>query len=195
MSLKLDPSDLIDALNFVERVTGRDVVESLNRAGLHTIIGSRSYPGAMQLTPKASVEKINAVSDRQLAGFVIKRAKRKGKWPMTKEQVNTEVKRERKRRRSAVGYAAYAGWNNAAKGMGGKGIKRGVHAGFHRSEARFGYGTAAKVGQLEAEIVNTAPAAERIGGEALQQGMNNAAKDLVDYGTRKLQKTFDKVKP
>jgi hypothetical protein len=195
MSLELNPSNLLNACEFVLRATGRSIPESLNRAGLHAIIGSKGYPGAMQLTPKATVAQINQIPDSAIRAFVIKKAKRRGKWPMTRARVDEEVRRERKRRRSSVGYHAYAGWNQAAQALGGRGLRRGLNSMFPRSQAAKGYGSKATQGNLLAIISNRAPAIERIGVHALQTGLDNAGKDLVDYGTKKLQETFNLVKP
>lgn len=193
--LSLDTSSLESALVFVEMATGRSMAESMNRAGLHAIIGSGTGPGAMQLTPKASRSAIAAVPDKQIAGFVIKKAKRLGQWPLSSVEIARRVKKERQRRASSSGYAAYAGWNNAAKAMGGRGIRKGVTEAFARSEAARGGGSKASPGDLTASIRNTAPAAEKIGFAALQEGLDNAARDLIEYGTRKMQGNFNKVKP
>lgn len=184
-----------EALRFVETTTGRSMADSLNRAALHVVIGSGAGPGAMQLTPKASKGAISAVTARQLAGYVITKAKQTGKWPLTREEIKERVKRERKRRQAAAGYTAFAGWNKAAQKLGGKGLRRGIQPGFARSEAARGDATKATAINLVAEIVNTAPMAERIGGAALQDAINNAAQDLVDYGTRKLAQNMKKVQP
>lgn len=192
--MELDVSNFVEALNYVEKHTGRAVEESLNRAGLHAIIGSGSGPGAMQLTPKAARDKIKAIPDRALIGFVIRRAKRNGKWPLTTKEISQQVRSERRRRLAAVGYTAYAGWNNAAKAMGGRGIRKGVNKNFPKSKAAKGYGKKASKSTLEAVIANTAPMAEKIGLPALQKGLDNAAKDLVEYAEKKIQKALDRVK-
>lgn len=192
--LVLNSTEFIDAIAFVEQACGRSAIDSLNRASLHVIIGSGSYPGAMQLTPKADRAKIDAVSDQQIRGYVVAKAKRTGHWPMTRLAIEVATRKERRRRRSAIGYAAFAGWSKAAKALGGAGV-RGVKDGFALSEAAHGSGRKATVIFPESIGINTAPAAERIGFEALQQGMDNAAKDLVDYGSMRLQKIYDKVKP
>lgn len=195
MSLQLDYDDFVDALQFVEQVTGRSCMESLNRAGLHVIIGTGKRPGAMQLTPKATRASINSVSDGQIRGYVVRRLKSTGQWPQTSARINQLARRERKRRNSAVGYTAYAGWNNAAKQMGGRGAGKGINSNFKRSGAASGGATRATVVNLTATILNTAAYAERIGYPALQGGIDNAAEDLVDYGTKKIQKGFNKVNP
>lgn len=190
--LSLDYTGLVEALHFVEAAAGRSCAESLNRAGKHTIIGSGTGKGAMQLTPKATAAAINAVPEARIRAFVVQRLKRTGNWPKTRAEIDALTKKERARRQRAKGYAAYAGWSKAAKAMGGRGVK-GVTSAFSRSLARHGRGRKATPKNLVAEIVNTAPAAPRIGFNALQQGINNAAADLIVYGTKKLQRDFKKV--
>lgn len=171
--------------------------ESLNRAGLHSIIGSKAYPGAMQLTKKATRASIQRNSDA-IYGFVVNRAKANGKWPLASNEIKKQVKAEKARRIRAIGFAAFAGYNNAAKAMGGRGVKKGVHKGFARSTAAKAKGIKATPVRLRAEFNNTALNIEspHVGGQAaLQLGLDNAAKDLVDYGTKKMQVGFNKVKP
>lgn len=191
--LSLDTSNFVNAVLEVERVTGRSCAESINRAGLTAIIGAKGRKGAMQLTPKASKSKIDSVTDRQLRGAVLSRAKKKGE-KLTSQEIDKRVKRERASRRRAAGYTAFAGWNNAAKAFGGKGLNGVDDKRFGKSEARHGVGSKASASNLVAEMVNTAPMAETIGFDALQQGLDNAAEDLEEYATRKMQETFDKAK-
>lgn len=195
MSWELDTSNLEHALLYVERATGRAMDVSMKRAGLHTIIGSGSYPGAMQLTPKATRGDIDSVSNRQLEAFEVRKAKARGDWPISHFAIQKRAQIERQRRQRSVGYAAYAGWNNAAKAMGGKGIKpSAITDQFSKSEAAAGRGTIS-FGRNDILIVltNTAPAIERIGVEALQEAIDNAAHDLTDYADRKLGKIFNEV--
>ena len=196
MSQSIDCSGLADALEFVERTTGRSMAESLNRAGLHAIIGSGSRPGAMQLTPKAQSSSISAVTDAQIAAFIAARARRingsvKAAYPNA-AAFKDGIRKERARRMRARGYTAYAGWSKAAKEMGGTGA-RGVTADFAESDAAAGYGSKATATFLEAVIANTTPMGEAIGFDALQEGVDNAAADLVDYGNRKLEEAFRAV--
>jgi hypothetical protein len=194
MSLSCDPDNLVSALLFVEKVANRSVVESMNRAGLHTIIGSKGRKGAMQLTPQASRSAIQSIPLRVIQGFIIRRAKKNGTWPLPQHEVKRQAMAEKRRRLSAVGYHAFPGWNNASVAMGGRGLKK-VNRHFNQSDARFGKGQKATVFSKLASISNTTPAIERIGFPALQQGLDNAADDLVDYGTKKLQQQLNKVKP
>jgi hypothetical protein len=187
VSFTIDTSAFSNAIEFVQRATGRVASESLNRGARTVVIGAKGVKGAMQLTPKASKARIQAVSDRQLRGYVIRKAGRR----MTRQEIDEAVKKERKRRKAAAGYTAFAGWSNAAKAFGGKGV-RGVTSSTKKL-ARYGTGTKATPAKLIAELLNTAPAAEDIGTEALQTAVNNAAADLVAYGTRKLQEAADRA--
>lgn len=185
------------ALEFVERTTGRTAKESINRAGLHVIIGGKGFKGAMQLTPKAARSKIKAVSHKEIAGYVAAKLRSKGlvggsgrQW--SSKQFANAMRFERKRRLRAVGYTAFAGWNNAARAFGGRGLKGVTASG--KKLARFGYGKkAATTINPEAILTNTAPMAERIGLIPLQMAITNVARDLVEYATRKLQKNFNEV--
>jgi len=190
---KVDLSEFNRALKFVEKATGKDSLTLLNRAALHAIIGGKGVKGAMQRTPKADRAKINAVNDKVLAGAVAKRLKAKGIKVATADEFRARVKKERRRRIRSTGYTAFAGWSNAAKAFGGKGV-RGVQGGFRtKAVARHGWGRKAKPVSLTAIIANTAPAAEKIGEQALQDAINDVARDLVEYGTRKIQQTLAKA--
>lgn len=188
---QLDISSFQSALQFVERATGRPMAVSLNRGAKTAIIGAKGKQGAMQLTPKADKSAIRSISDRLLAGFVIRKMRAAGE-KLTAQGIAEAVKKERTRRLRASGYTAYVGYSNAAKAFGGTGIK-GVGPS-EKKLAKHGYGIKANPTDLAAEFGNTAPAAELIGYEALQQGIDNAAQDLVDYGVKKLQdEVFNKV--
>lgn len=189
--MQIDIRDLQEALRFCEEATGRPMAVSLNRAGRTVVIGAKGVKGAMQLTPKADKAKIQNLSDRILGGYVAKKLRAAG-VKITAALMAEGVRKERARRLSAVGYTAFAGWSNAAKAFGGTGV-RGV-TGSQKKLARFGYGSKATPQDLVAELVNTAPAAEEIGFDALQEAVGNAADDLVTYGVNKLQKeVFDRV--
>lgn len=190
--LTLDTRRFTSALLFVEQATGRTIADSLNRAALHVIIGSGSGPGAMQLTPKATPDRIKQVSREVIRGFVIKKLKRTGRWPQANSTISGLVQKEIQRRLRACGYAAYAGYSNAAKAMGGRGVK-GVTGDFARSEASHGVGRKASKNFLEVMFTNTAPAIERIGVPALQVALDNAARDLEIYAQRKFDEIFRKL--
>lgn len=186
MSLSVNTNDIARAAIAIEAETGRSCADSLNRAAKHIVIGSKSHPGAMQLTPKASKADISRVTDKQIAGKVVPMMRKSGRWPATTAQIARAVKRERARRNSSIKYLAFAGWNNAAKAVGGKGINKGITSAFSSSQAAKGRGTKATVSRLFAEVINTAPASERIGFAALEAAVSNAAKDLEDYLAKKL---------
>lgn len=192
MGLTLDTRRLTEALLFVESVSGRSCADSLNRAGKHAIIGSGSGKGAMQLTPKADKAKIRGLDRKLVRGFVVQRLKASHRWPLPSATVNQLVEKEIKRRLRGVGYAAYAGYSNAAKAFGARGLK-GVNENFSKSEAKNSYGKKATRSKLRAEFTNTTPAIEKIGGPALQEGVDNAAHDLEIYGQKKWSELFRRL--
>lgn len=189
-AFQFDDKEFAKAVEFVEKATGRTARETINRAGLHVIIGGKGFQGAMQLTPKASKSAIRAIDKEAVRGYLAK--KLGGFKGMTKGQIAALVVQEIKRRVRAIGYTAFVGWSNAAKAFGGRGLK-GV-TGSAKKLARFGLGRkATSTTNPEAVLVNTAPMAEKIGLTPLQKAITNVARDLVEYGTRRLAKTFKAV--
>ena len=186
---QLDTSEFSKAMQFVVEVTKKDSAEVLNRAALHAVIGGKGVRGAMQRTPVADKAKIRSLTPSELSASVARRNQGKKLAP---GEFALLVKRERARRVRASGYTAFAGWSKAAQAFGGRGVK-GVQSGFNKSKARFGYGSKAVPSDLVAEIANTAPAAEKIGLTPLQSAINEVARDMVEYATRKMQQSFNKV--
>jgi hypothetical protein len=196
--ITLDTSGLQSALRFVEATSKRPMADSLNRAALHAIIGSGTGAGAMQLTPKANKSSIKGVTDAMIRGLIVKRLRAKNKLKrVTSQQLDEWVAVEKARRIRAAGYTAFIGWTPAAKALGGtgargKGKTKEDPEQFNKSEAIYGRATKASPENLFAEIVNTAPMAEEIGGNALQKAIDNAADDLIVYGQRKFEEQAKK---
>lgn len=188
----IDTRDFMEAFDFVISTVPKDVPKYLNKKALMVIIGGKGVKGAIQRTPRASEAAIKAVPVREVAGTVIKRAKRKGEWPLTGAEIKLRVKREYARRASSIAYTAGPGWNNAAVALGGRGVNK--QAGFGKSEASHGLGKLATVQNPIAEIVNTAPASELIGTQPLNDALRDVARDMVEYGAVELlKKTLDAV--
>lgn len=187
----LDLREFQAAIREVMTSSRKTESEILNRAGLVAIIGGKGVRGAIHRMPRADRGKINSLTVKQLAGAVIKQAKAKGKWPMTRQEFRKAITAERGRRRRAIGYTAGPGWSNAAIAFGGRGVK-GKQAGFAQSKASKGYGDKATPQNLMAELVNTAPAADLIGRQALQEALNDTARDMVRHARERLQRTFDR---
>jgi hypothetical protein len=152
----------------------------------------------MQLTPKANKSAIKGVTDAMIRGLIVKHLRAKNKLKrVTSQQLDEWVAVEKARRIRAAGYTAFIGWTPAAKALGGtgargKGKTKEDPEQFNKSEAIHGRATKASPENLFAEIVNTAPMAEEIGGNALQKAIDNAADDLIVYGQRKFEEQAKK---
>ena len=194
---QLDTREFSKAFDQIVKTHKKDVPKYLNKKALSVLIGSGGHPGAVQLTPEADKSKMAAVTDKQLAGRIIKRAKAKGKWPMTAVEIKAAIIKERKRMVASSAYTRGPGWLKAAVAMGGTGRKGGKknqpQPGFSKSKAAKGFGKKATAGKLAALLVNAAPAAAQIGREALQRAVDGQTADMRAFGARDLlSKTFRK---
>jgi hypothetical protein len=182
-----DLREFQQAIREVQKATPKTCAEIINRGGLTAIIGGKGVKGAIQRTPRADRGKINSLTPAQLAGAV---KRKNGGKKMTRAEWDSAIKAEKARRRRSIAYTAGPGWHNAAVAFGGKGVRR--QPGFPESEAAKGNGSKATAERLIAELENTAPAASAIGKKALQDALNDTARDMKTYAANKLQKTFDK---
>lgn len=181
---QLDLREFSEALRFVEEVTQKEAPVLLNKAALNVVIGGAGYMGAVQLTPKADAGRIRASLPLDVAVRIVrKRAALAGRFLSRAAAVKAARALIRERQRAA-GYTRGPGWSKAARAFGGRGVRTTER--FEVSMARFGMGKKASAQDLVAELLNTAPAAEKIGFQALQQAVNNVVRDLVAYGERKL---------
>lgn len=194
MSFQLDTNEFARAVGFVVQASGKDCAEVLNKAGLTALIGGKGVKGAVQRTPKADKGRIEAdmIRDKQAIRIVMSRAKKHGER-LTRREISKRVRALIRGRKSGSGYTKGPGWNNAILAMGGRGVR--INKRFANSEARHGTGEKATPTNLIARIISTAPASEKIGFRPLQDALNDTARDMIEYGERKIQQTFNKVKP
>ncbi len=193
--ITLDEREFAKAFREVLATHKKDAPTFLNKKALSVMIGSKGHPGAVKLTPEASKEKIDAVPRKLIAGFVIKRAKKAGNWPLSGPEIDALIDKERKRRKSAIAYTRGAGWLKAAQALGGRGVSGAgkIHPEFSKSKAAKGYARRASESTLEVVIANAAPAAEKIGGPALQEAVDEQAADMRAYAAQEhFGKTFAK---
>jgi len=183
MSFEIDTRDFEKAINKVIDVTGKDSAEILNRAGRALILGGRGFQGLIKLFPRADRAKIRAIPLPVLAAIVHRKH-----GQLTRAEFIRAMKREKARRLAAVGYHAGPGWHEAARAFGGRGVR--TQGGYRRSLAARGSGSRAQARRLVAEVINTAPAAAKIGGEAMRAALGNVTRDLIRYATWKLNQRF-----
>lgn len=158
----------------VLKLSGKTESDTLNRAARNAIIGPQ---GAIKKTPRASLAKIKATE-----AFNTRRMAERG---MTAEQ----IKRALAQKRSARGYTAGPGWHKAARAFGGRGVK--TQGRYSKSRAAKSTSKKSTIARLVALLENSAPAAHKIGKQALQNGLNAAARDMVTYWNNRIQKNFE----
>lgn len=183
----LDLTRFRQAVHYVFENTHRALSDIINRAALVSIIGGKGVQGAMQRTPQAAREKILAVPIKEVAGRLHNKF---GGQKFRRDVFNDMIKKEYKRRVAASGYTARVGWNKAAIDLGGHGIGKEASG---KGYATLGYGKLATAGNLEAVAVNTAPAASIIGAKPLQQAIDDAARDMVEFWGGKAEEVFRSV--
>lgn len=186
--ITIDTRDFESALRNVVRVVEKDVVpDIINKNALKVVIGAKGVRGVMKRTPRASREAIKSVPISDIARIVMARARKRGE-KLTARERDKRIRAEYNRRIRSIGYTAGPGWDKAARALGGRGVRR--QKGFEMSEAAKGRGKKARASYDFAEIVNTAPAAEEIGIEPLQEAIRDVARDMQAYADRKLVETL-----
>ena len=114
-----------------------------------------------------------------------------GKRGLSQGEMSREAQKFIKRRKSGVGFTAFAGWQKALMAVGGRGFgSKAMQSGFEQSSAREGYGEKATPEQMIAKMVNTASAIEIYGREPLQSAINNKTTSMLKHLDEKLAKRF-----
>lgn len=177
--ISLDLKEFQSACDFVLKHSRKTEAEVLNRGALVALIGGKGVQGAVKLTPKADLGKITRAKPAIIAHYM--------GMGLTRQEAQARYQA----RRRAKGYTAGPGWDVTIRKLGGRGVKK--QSGFPRSNAAKARATRASAVRLVANLENSAPAAFKIGQQALQQGFDGAARDMRAYWTRRIQKTFNRV--
>ncbi len=187
----LDMTRFEAAVHYVYEHTRHTLPEIVNRGALVSVIGGKGVQGAMQRTKKALRSAILSAPVKQVAGKVMKKY---AGQRLTRDQIKQLVRKEYARRLAAIGYTANVGWNNAAVQLGGRGIKGSRARG--KGYAEFGFGAPADTSQwpsVIAQVANAAPAAAFIGEQPLQDAINDAARDMVEFAGGQIQQIVNEA--
>ena len=155
--------------------------------------GVKIYRNQYGTFSRRSSRSKGAAGDSLLKYIALSRLKKRGIARPTGEQIQALMNKILASRLAATGYTAFAGWHKAATALGGRGVRGVDPKRFGQSEARHGSASKATANDLAATIINTAPQAEEIGSEALQQAVENAAQDLLNYAQKKLMEQARKA--
>ncbi len=208
MAITVDASAFNKALEIVLLHTSRDVPEVLNSAARDVIIkaaGLTRQANASAIEKQLTTGSVHASRTKSgkfykrgqkfigykpsLVVYKIINAKQKklGQPGLNNAQMRVAARKLIAGRKSAVGFAAYAGWNNALKEVGGRGFGSNVQSGFEKSSAAKGGALPATVGNNAAIAHNNVAFIEIIGGEnALQQALDDKAVSMLEYVEAKL---------
>lgn len=207
MPITVDATRFTNMVREIAAARGKTEAETLNKGMVTILIGSGSGDGLVQLTPKATKERI--ISDRTKGGSLVKSAtnvlKKSGFFKSGQKHTRAEINAKIKEVCAAIlkakvksrSYIA-ASWLNASFSL--RGIS-GVH---HRGRKVKGTiqwpsGTAAKSfcipateSNLTVRAFSYARGAELISGPHVQTAFNNAALDMEIYFIQKMAKAMAK---
>jgi hypothetical protein len=153
---------------------------------LTTGVVARTHTKAGRLLKKP---KVLAYKPAELVYMILQARQRKaGKPGLNNADMSREAQKLIKRRKSAVGYTAYAGWQKALLAVGGRGFGRAPK--FDNSSASKGYGIKATPDKLIAKMVNTASAIELYGAGPLQEAIDLKTAKMIARVEQKLAARF-----
>ena len=204
--MAVDYSKFTKALSKVLETTSREIPLVLNATMIEVITT------AAKLTKKASPEVIESKLSTETVSVKVSKTGKSLKnarlyfapTPMVYKIINAKQTRDGlpglnnaqmsvaaqgfiRRRKRAIGYTAYAGWQKALQAVGGRG--------FGNASAKLGgsidagYGIKADSKRMIAEAINTASAIEIIGGEAaVQEAINMKTERMMQHLEEKMEK-------
>lgn len=210
IELKLDTSELRQAMQFYSRATKKDEADILNRAAWSVLVDSKA--GVIKTTPKADGKQIEAdlmkddlsikIAAKRMAGKFERKRLKSGKVSTAKgnnwqSAVGKAARSIISRRKSATSYLK-SGWVKAADTLKRKApnasevMAKGSAKVTNRfAAANNGEASAANDRKLVAEIVNKSEGILDAKGTqpALQRAINWVARDMLKYANEKLEKT------
>lgn len=212
--MKVDTRDFEKALKNVLAHTSRDFPKVINGACIEIIttaakltkkadkeaidkklttgtvtISSKSIAGSILSATKALKKPKTFAKPAPMVYKIINaRLSAKGKPGLNNADMSKAAQSLIRRRKAAVGFVAFAGWQKALLAFGGRGFgSKGQQAGFDKSTASRGYGIKAREGaRMVAKFVNTAAACERYGAGPLQQAVNSKTRAFIERLEQKL---------
>ena len=185
--MKVDTRNFERALKRVLQQTSREVPAVLNSTAIEIITT------AAKLTKKAEA---GAIEQKLSPPFVYKlinsRLAAQGKKGLNNADMSAAARRLIRKRKAAIGYTAFAGWQKALQAVGGRGFGR-KSATLGGSAAQ-GYGSKANPGRLITKMVNTASAIEIYGRGPLQQAINQKTSSMLKHLEDKMRKVAEDFK-
>jgi hypothetical protein len=208
VSITVDTTKFATALKDILRYTSREAAVVLNSTAIEVIttaaaLTKKADPAAIERKLTTGVvarthtkagrllkkPKVLAYKPAELVYMILNARQRKqGKPGLNNDQMSREAQKLIKRRKAAIGYTAYAGWQKALQAVGGHGFGRVPK--FDNSSASKGYGIKATPEKLMARLVNTASAIELYGAGPLQQAIDMKTAKMIARIEQKLAVKF-----
>jgi hypothetical protein len=207
--MKVDTRKFNAALRLALEHTSRELPDVINKAAVDVIIKAASMTkkadpseiersltnGVITITGrkrKDGAASIKNVFDPKPMVYLIINAKRRAKGlpGLNNRDMSKAAQAFIRRRKAAVGFVAFAGWQKALIAMGGRGFgsSKSKMTGLENTSARRGGGSKAAVGKLAAKFFNTATACEQYGAVPLQMALDAKSDDMRRHVEEKLSK-------
>lgn len=213
LEAEIDLSGFQKALEAAISVSSRSAAEVINSAAREIIFNSAEE------TKKANKHRIESELTRAIytvtktkGGKILKKPKtlyqaselvyrivnakrrKRGEGGIAGRKMSQEAQKEIKRRINAIGYIAYAGWNKALIAFGGRGFGTGKTGKTKETSfAARGFGKRAAAEHLEAQFVNRATNAFKIGGAVTQRVVYEKEADIIRHLDSKLSGEYRKL--
>jgi hypothetical protein len=165
---------IIHAAKGTKKAEASDIEKALTTG---TVVGTATKSGKKGKTYYKPVELVYLIINA--------RQKKRGLPALNNAQMIKAAQKLIKQRKGAIGFTAYAGWNNALRAFGGHGFGH-EQARFAKSSAAQGYGEKASTGRMIARMVNTAAAIEKYGAEPLRKAFEVKAHEFILHLEEKL---------
>lgn len=196
MSVKVDLTRFKTLVREIARYRKKDEAEVLNKGLTTAIIGSSKYEGIVQLTPKATRERIRAdlkkndINNRLSIVLMKREGWYAGKHSReeTRQKIAEISKARLAKRLKSRAYIA-AGWIKGLQDLGilGSRTKGKRETNFWQGgTAAQGYGVPATAAKLIAKVFNMSRGANKVSAVAIAKGIHNASEDMADYFRKKL---------
>jgi len=205
--MKVDTRKFASALRLAIEHTSSEIPDVINKAAIDVIITAakltrKADPGRIEQSltkgvipvtgrkkKDGSVAIKNVFVPKPIVYMIINaNRRRQGKPGLNNSQMSKAAQALIRKRKQAIGFTAYAGWQKALLDLGGHGFgsSKTKMQGINNTSARGGRGEKATSSRMIAKMVNTATACEIYGRIPLQEALDIKERDIRQHVKEKL---------